>query len=125
MEVELMVTKRDDDRQPTTDRVNIEQSASGRLEGRVLQKLRIWWRGAPLICLMKNFRTKFKEHFLEPSLLERLWMILMIGMFMRRANHYLSLLVSPLELCQTVSRFCFSRGTLQLSLCRKFYFQIL
>ena len=35
MEVELMVTKRDD-RQPT-DRVNIEQSASGRLEGRVLQ----------------------------------------------------------------------------------------
>ena len=30
-----MVTKRDD-RQPT-DRVNIEQSASGRLEGRVLQ----------------------------------------------------------------------------------------
>ena len=36
MEVELMVTKRDDDRQPT-DRVNIEQSASGRLEGRVLQ----------------------------------------------------------------------------------------
>ena len=41
MEVELMVTKRDDNRQPTTDdddRVNIEQSASGRLEGRVLQK---------------------------------------------------------------------------------------
>ena len=38
MEVELMVTKRDDDR-PTTDRVNIEQSATGRLEGRVLQKL--------------------------------------------------------------------------------------
>ena len=37
MEVELMVTKRDDDR-PTTDRVNIEQSATGRLEGRVLQK---------------------------------------------------------------------------------------
>jgi len=41
MEVELMVTKRDDNRQPTTDddddRVNIEQSASGRLEGRVLQ----------------------------------------------------------------------------------------
>ena len=36
MEVELMVTKRDDD-QPTTDRVNIEQSASGRLEGRVVQ----------------------------------------------------------------------------------------
>ena len=38
MEVELMVTKRDN--QPTnqpTDRVNIEQSASGRLEGRVLQ----------------------------------------------------------------------------------------
>ena len=34
-----MVTKRDDDddRQPTTDRVNIEQSATGRLEGRVLQ----------------------------------------------------------------------------------------
>ena len=32
MEVELMVTKRDDD-----NRVNIEQSASGRLEGRVLQ----------------------------------------------------------------------------------------
>ena len=32
MEVELMVTKRDDNRQPTTDddRVNIEQSASGR-----------------------------------------------------------------------------------------------
>ena len=38
MEVELMVTKRDDDDRPTTDRVNIEQSASGRLEGRVLQK---------------------------------------------------------------------------------------
>ena len=36
-----MVTKRDDD-QPTTDnRVNIEQSASGRLEGRVLQLKRI------------------------------------------------------------------------------------
>ena len=39
MEVELMVTKRDDDR-PTTDRVNIEQSATGRLEGRVLQKVK-------------------------------------------------------------------------------------
>ena len=38
MEVELMVTKRDDNRQPTDNRVNIEQSASGRLEGRVLQK---------------------------------------------------------------------------------------
>ena len=37
MEVELMVTKRDD-QQPTTDKVNIEQSASERLEGRVLQK---------------------------------------------------------------------------------------
>ena len=39
MEVELMVTKRDDNRQPTTDddRVNIEQSASGRWTGRVLQ----------------------------------------------------------------------------------------
>ena len=36
MEVELLVTKRDDDR--PTNRVNIEQSASGRLEGRVLQK---------------------------------------------------------------------------------------
>ena len=36
MEVELMVTKRDDDDRQT-DRVNIEQSASGRLEGRVLQ----------------------------------------------------------------------------------------
>ena len=40
MEVELMVTKRDDNRRPTTDddRVNIEQSASGRWTGRVLQK---------------------------------------------------------------------------------------
>ena len=37
MEVELMVIKRDDNR-PTDNRVNIEQSASGRLEGRVLQK---------------------------------------------------------------------------------------
>ena len=37
MEVELMVTKRDN--QPT-DRVNIEQSASGRLEGRVLQNIK-------------------------------------------------------------------------------------
>ena len=38
MEVELLVTKRDDDDdRPTDDRVNIEQSASGRLEGRVLQ----------------------------------------------------------------------------------------
>ena len=40
MEVELMVTKRDDDR-PTDDdddRVNIGQSASGRWTGRVLQK---------------------------------------------------------------------------------------
>ena len=38
-----MVTKRDD--QPT-DRVNIEQSASGRLEGRVLQKVKsdLWNR---------------------------------------------------------------------------------
>ena len=34
MEVELMVTKRDDD---DDDRVNIEQSASGRWNGRVLQ----------------------------------------------------------------------------------------
>ena len=34
MEVEQMVTKRDD---RPTDRVNIKQSASGRLEGRVLQ----------------------------------------------------------------------------------------
>ena len=42
MEVELMVTKRDDNRQPTTDndRVNIEQSASGRLKGRVLQYMK-------------------------------------------------------------------------------------
>ena len=40
MEVELMVTKRDDDDdRPTDDRVNIEQSALGRLEGRVLQFL--------------------------------------------------------------------------------------
>ena len=38
MEIELMVTKRDN-RQPTTDRVNIEQYASGRWTGRVLQKL--------------------------------------------------------------------------------------
>ena len=54
MEIELMVTKRDDDnRRPTTDnRVNIEQSASGRLEGRVLQKLRIWYRMAPLNEIM-------------------------------------------------------------------------
>ena len=37
MEVELMVTKRDDNRPTTTDRVNIEQSASGRWAGRVLQ----------------------------------------------------------------------------------------
>ena len=43
MEVELMVTKRDDDDdRPTTDRVNIEQSASGRLEGRVLQYIVQW-----------------------------------------------------------------------------------
>ena len=44
MEVELMVTKRDDNRQPTTDddRVNIEQSASGRLEGRVLQYIGVF-----------------------------------------------------------------------------------
>ena len=42
MEVELMVTKRDDDDdRPTDDRVNIEQSASGRLEGRVLQYRKI------------------------------------------------------------------------------------
>ena len=33
-----MVTKRDDD----DDRVNIEQSASGRLEGRVLQLVSFW-----------------------------------------------------------------------------------
>ena len=38
MEVELMVTKRDDNRRRPTDRVNIEQSASGRWTGRVLQK---------------------------------------------------------------------------------------
>ena len=38
MEVELLVTKRDDDDDRPTNRVNIEQSASGRLEGRVLQK---------------------------------------------------------------------------------------
>ena len=37
MEVELMVTKRDDDNRRPTDRVNIEQSASGRWTGRVLQ----------------------------------------------------------------------------------------
>ena len=46
MEVELMVTKCDN-RRPT-DRVNIEQSASGRLEGRVLQK------GAERLRLMKG-----------------------------------------------------------------------
>ena len=45
IEVELMVTKRDDDRpiddRPTDDdRVNIEQSASGRWNGRVLQNVR-------------------------------------------------------------------------------------
>ena len=40
MEVELMVTKRDDNRRRPTDRVNIEQSASGRWNGRVLQKHR-------------------------------------------------------------------------------------
>ena len=40
MEVGLMVTKCDNRRQSTTDdRVNIEQSSSGRLEGRVLQLL--------------------------------------------------------------------------------------
>ncbi len=39
MEVELMVIKRDDDR--PTDRVNIEQSASGRLKGKVLQFLKM------------------------------------------------------------------------------------
>ena len=38
MEVELMVTKRDDDNQPT-NRVNIEQSASGRWTGRFFQKV--------------------------------------------------------------------------------------
>ena len=32
-----MVTKRDDNRRRPTDRVNIEQSASGRWTGRVLQ----------------------------------------------------------------------------------------
>ena len=42
MEVELMVTKCDDN-QPTDNRVNIEQSASGRLEGRVLQFIRSFW----------------------------------------------------------------------------------
>ena len=43
MEVELMVTKRDDDDdRPTDDRVNIEQSASGRLKGRVLQQAGGW-----------------------------------------------------------------------------------
>ena len=36
MEVELMVTKRDDD---DDNKVNIEQSASGRCTGRVLQFL--------------------------------------------------------------------------------------
>ena len=48
MEVELMVTKRDDNRRPTdrpTDRVNIEQSASGRWTGRVLQKVQLWEGG--------------------------------------------------------------------------------
>ena len=35
-----MVTKRDDDR-PTDDRVNIEESASGRWAGRVLQFLEL------------------------------------------------------------------------------------
>ena len=39
IEVELMVTKRDDDRPTDDDRVNIEQSASGRWNGRVLQKI--------------------------------------------------------------------------------------
>ena len=34
-----MVTKRDDNRRRPTDRVNIEQSASGRWTGRVLQLL--------------------------------------------------------------------------------------
>ena len=53
-----MVTKCDDNRQPTTDddddddRVNIEQSASGRLEGRVLQ-------------LKQNFEFDFPTCFLR------------------------------------------------------------
>ena len=37
MEVELMVTERDNRQSTTDNRVNIEQSASKRLEGRDLQ----------------------------------------------------------------------------------------
>ena len=53
-----MVTKRDDDDdRPTDDRVNIEQSASGWLEGRVLQK--IWFPEAkslfPTIVVKDQF----------------------------------------------------------------------
>ena len=56
IEVELMVTKRPTDRRPTDDddddRVNIEQSASGRWNGRVLQKQTIWYGMASLTIII-------------------------------------------------------------------------
>ena len=54
MEVELMVTKRDDDNRRPTDRVNIEQSASGRWTGRVLQKVLKTLRTFAMIAIDNN-----------------------------------------------------------------------
>ena len=69
MEVELMVTKRDDD-QPTTDRVNIELSALGRMEGRVLQLILLYRNQSQIIHSYslffqienKNFKRKYVNH---------------------------------------------------------------
>ena len=65
-----MVTKRDDNRRPTIDRVNIEQSASGRWTGRVLQYSRHSeivfspseniWGWLKKFCLVKRFLTEWK-----------------------------------------------------------------
>ena len=57
-----MVTKRDDDRQPTTDRVNIEQSASGRLKGRVLQFQRFDVHCTSMPLPLESYRQKDPGH---------------------------------------------------------------
>ena len=55
-----MVTKRDDDRRPTTNRVNIEQSASGRWTGRVLQYQDLW-NCVRCLFIVKRVREQLEQ----------------------------------------------------------------
>ena len=59
-----MVTKRDDDDDRPTDRVNIEQSAFGRWTGRVLQLSHFWQNNTchkASICLRRGGGTLFGQ----------------------------------------------------------------